>query len=182
MDENGPNPGMFPDQLVSMLMISKLSTGHSALDMALVALVPWLLRQLLPHLLQALQRFWDRIFKVGHFNSETGALTPCGCGSTCNPACLPPHAQRAHPPGEGATIDVRPQSIHLAPAPTHRAPTLPFSSATQPVVSETMHERVITFTQKQSDRYCWSSNSDIDKEPPNHLLQVGRSACTTNQK
>ncbi|KIY92742.1 hypothetical protein MNEG_15221 [Monoraphidium neglectum] len=75
-----------------------MSTGHSTMDMVLVILVPLLLRQLLP----LLQAAWEKYLK------------------------------RADK-GSGA------------------------------------HQRVVTYTQKHAQ---YSYSGDIDKEPPNHLLQA----------
>ena len=38
------------------------------------------------------------------------------------------------------------------------------------------HERVVTYTQKHG-QYSYGSGSDIDKEPPNHLLQARACVC-----
>ncbi|KAI8477177.1 MAG: hypothetical protein J3K34DRAFT_515857 [Monoraphidium minutum] len=97
MGMEGGGGGMVPDQLIQMLMISRLSTGSSTTDALVVMLLPLLLHHLLPWL----KEFYDT------------------------------YLRRQLPKAE-------------------------------------RHERRVAFTQRDS----YSYSSDIDKEPPNHLLQA----------
>jgi hypothetical protein len=149
-----------------------MSTGHSTMDMVLVILVPLLLRQLLP----LLQAAWEKYLKVRPRRSARHAPFCNPHSPTTVPSPRRPRERqqaRCHAAAQATqarTSLSTPQVPHhpLAAARCCSLPT-PSPPPQRADKGSGAHQRVVTYTQKHAQ---YSYSGDIDKEPPNHLLQA----------
>lgn len=131
-------------------MLNKVSTGNSLLDVVMCFVLPLALRWLVPHV----QAVFEYITKVRKYVlcAQTSA---CVFKGVCAGWCRICRFRCTH---KDSKIDT--------PMSTHK------TQHTQREAKRQGHERFVTYTQRSSAA-SWGSVTDIDKEPPNHLLHAG---------